>query len=599
MANQFSTLHVKSAVKSHNKFDLSQTHLTTLNFGQIVPLLAEETIAGDKFNVNGKYFSRMAPLAKPTYGQFSFHTVASFVPYHQIADGIDAFMAGNLSWEGEIPDSRYITWRELVLFLVDNSSTVTDASYDFAYTTGTGTFTKKKLTEKGKYILKVLNSLGYNIPQNVDMQTSSDWNTQVGLSHLSALPLLAFFKAYNDFMSQSQRFNLSELTKFLKQVKHNITVSGKYNASSHEITKSGIQLMFDNLLLMYENGYFTSAWRQPNSPLGLVGDMPNPTIAGVPANAYDSVGFDFGDNFVATPLVSGTSATAESRTYIYQRSLDFLKSFDDWVRRNNYSGSRAVQRIYSRFGVKTDDYRSNYAHVISSEIIPVQVGDITSQADTSTAALGDYAGKGILNGGKGFSFEANDYGMLFVFGYYTVSPMYSFGCDRTVLRTSPLDYYNPEFDGLGAEAISYAELQENPRCPSGDTYIGNAVYGFTERYNSYRYGRDKITGEFRKLVSDTADINDATAWNVWHTGRDLSAVRAAGEMLAQSPSMVALSPTRSEYNRMFNVTSGDEDKFYLTAQFNISAVRPMLSLNQVPRLGEGDTVLPKNGNVVN
>ena len=40
----FDVLKVKSAVKTHNKFDLSRTHLTTAEFGQIIPLFVEETV---------------------------------------------------------------------------------------------------------------------------------------------------------------------------------------------------------------------------------------------------------------------------------------------------------------------------------------------------------------------------------------------------------------------------------------------------------------------------------------------------------------------------------------------------------------------------
>lgn len=284
--------------------------------------------------------------------------------------------------------------------------------------------------------------------------------------------------------------------------------------------------------------------------------------------------------------------TAISYNLLSQRALDFLKSFDDWVRRNNYSGSREVQKVYSRFGIKTDDYRSNYAHLIGTDIVPVQVGDVTATAEGANIDLGDYAGKGIVSGGKGFSYDSSDYGMLIVLGWYTVNPMDSYGMDRTVLKTEPLDFYNPEFDGLGANAISYGEIFSNPIPDATDSTTDNSVYGFTERYNEYRFGRDKITGEFRDFHRD-GDMN------CWHTGRLLNDIRSAGNLVAQNAAMNSLSETDSEYNRIFSITDGSVDHFYLTAQFNVSAVRPMLSLNQVPKLGEGDTVVPRNGNTVN
>ena len=115
----FDVLKVKSAVKTHNKFDLSKTHLTTMDFGQIVPLFVEETVPGDKFTINSEYFSRMAPLVKPTYGKFSFKTVSAFVPYYMIAEDSDAWMAGKTTWEGTTPLQRSFTVKSLADFVIN------------------------------------------------------------------------------------------------------------------------------------------------------------------------------------------------------------------------------------------------------------------------------------------------------------------------------------------------------------------------------------------------------------------------------------------------------------------------------------------------
>lgn len=614
MANGFNQLHVKSAVKSHNKFDLSRTHLTTMDFGQIVPLFAEETVPGDKFTVNASYFSRMAPLVKPTYGKFSFRTMTVFVPYYQVAEGIDGFMSGSKTWKGSASASRYMDM-QVILGLFTSSgngyiNTVTatnvasGAWYDITYIDNAGTQRYYALTSKGKFVMKVLNALGYVWHEGIDLQTGSAYmNSGLYNSNLSALPILAFAKAFNDWMSISQRYNFSTLTSILEDIKNDktVTISGSsyYASSSHKITWRVLATLFEALRVCYENDYFTSAWQDPNSPVGSGSTYNGMTVPAL----SDTISNDVISNSFNTGVYSNNTVN------INQRSLDFLKAFDDWVRRNNYSGSRAVQQVFSRFGIKTEDFKSNYAHVIDTDIIPIQVGDVTALAQDFVAAgndnnveLGDYAGKGIMNGNNGFTYQASDYGMLFVFGWYTVSPMMAFGCDRHVLRNDPKDYYNPEFDGLGAEAISVGEVYTNPRIAgvSGDV-LDSAVYGYTERYNSYRYGRDKITGEFRKynLPSTSTYANVGTDQNTWHTGRLLTDVRIAGNLVAQNANMLQLTNTDSEYNRMFSVTSGDVDHFYMTAQFRVTAIRPMLSLNQVPRLGEGDTVLPKNGNEIN
>lgn len=581
----FDKLSIKSAVKDRNKFDLSRSHLTTAQFGQILPLFYEETVPGDKFTIEANFFSRLAPLAKPTYGKFSFKTASFFVPYFQVADDIEAWLAGLQTWEGTTCDSRWITFTDLINFLIDSTiaTSTSSSDYDFAIKNAGGTRVTYEFTNYGKYVIKVLNSLGYSIPQNADFSINGTWISTIGSTKMSALPLLAFFKAYNDWMAQSQRYNSSLLSSIINGIRFNKNTVTGYNNSTRVIGAACLKNMFSMLKLCYENDYFISAWERPNGPIAQTNgpssiDVPGNLIAGI--SVFDSLTNDA----QKVELVPGN-------TNIVQRSLDYLKAFDDWVRRNNYSGSRAVQQIYSRFGIKTDDYRSNYAHLLDTDSTPIQVGDVTSTSETTGASLGDYAGKGIMNSNKRLHVEVSDYGCVFVFGYFTVRPMMSYGSDRAVLRNSPMDYYTPEFDGLGADAISYAEIFQNPLSPATDTYQDNAVYGFTERYNSYRFGRDKITGEFRNYTN----YDDM---NTWHSGRLLEDIRSTGNLIAQNPNVTVLSPIDSEYNRIFSVTTGDEDKFYLTAQFSVDAVRPMKSLNQVPRLGEGNTQVERNGNVV-
>ena len=578
----FDVLKIKSAVKTHNKFDLSKSHLTTMDFGEIVPLYVEETIPGDKFSIDGEYFSRMAPLAKPTYGKFSFKTVSAFVPYHQIAVDADAWFAGKTTWEGVTPVQRWISVMDLTEFILNFCVTGTGATAtntQVTYVDSNGTTQYRIFTPAGKYYVKILNALGYTIPQGINYQTTSNWWTYRG-TKLSAYPLLGFFKIYNDYMSQSQRYNSSYLTYILRCIKYNIAIGSEY-ATTGEIYATGINHMFSELFLNYENDYFTSAWQTANNAISSVENM---TVANIPG--HTNVVTDTTDD---NSLVVGVQA---SSVVIGQRMLDFLKDFDDWVRRNNYSGSRAVQQIYSRFGIKTDDYKSHYAQVITTDEQPIQVGDITSTAyDSSDAGLGSYAGKGIVNCGKNVSVQVSDYGVIIILGYFTVTPMNSFGYDKRVLRNSPLDYYNPEFDGMGADAISVGEVWASPIDSTNPTVNDINIFGFTERYNAYRYGRDVISGEFR-------DYRANGDMNVWHSGRNLATLRSNNQLIAQSSAMNTLPQTNSEYNRIFSYVGANYNHFYLTCRFKVSAIRPMLNLNQVPRLGEGDTTVPRNGNVI-
>ena len=176
----FDVLKVKSAVKTRNKFDLSCSHLTTMDFGEIVPLYSNELVPGDKFDIDANYFARMAPLVKPTYGKFSFKTVAAFVPYHELAYDAEAWLAGKTVFEGMTPKQRNITLASLYSFLADssisitavNNSAATIDNCDWHVIDSSGNDVFRVWTPFGKYVVKILNALGYAIPQGIDLQTT-------------------------------------------------------------------------------------------------------------------------------------------------------------------------------------------------------------------------------------------------------------------------------------------------------------------------------------------------------------------------------------------------------------------------------------------
>lgn len=158
-------------------------------------------------------------------------------------------------------------------------STVANASNSvWTYENASGAPVYNLFTEKGKYYVKILNALGYPMPADFSQQTGSLWMsgqaatpTTPAIGALkdikyNAMPLLAFFKAYNDYMSQSQRYNISALSSLLKSIKHNTAVASQY--SNGHLFEQGINVLFSNLFLNYENDYFTSAWQSANSPIG-------------------------------------------------------------------------------------------------------------------------------------------------------------------------------------------------------------------------------------------------------------------------------------------------------------------------------------------
>lgn len=591
--NGFDVLHIKSAVKNRSHFKWDRHHLTTSDFGQIMIPFNEEMVPSDDYNqIKANSFARCAPLVKPTYGKCDFKTAAFFVPYHQIAEDADAWINGQMDWQGQSPIQRVVTAGAIMSFLSSHSSvveSVDDADFTVVLSSSTLTIEYHSLDALGRYYLKILNSLGYSLPEKVDWRANSQWRSHGMNVKYSAYPLLAFFKAYNDWMSQSQRFNTSALSSVLLNIRQgkDDSVHG-FEAQTGLLNSSCLETLFSSLKLNYDNDYFTSAWQNANTPLQQSSNK-------VPVIPVTSLGFgqpnlaNLTKDFTVVQVQSGAT---QGKTDISALALQFLKSFDNWVRRNNYAGSRDVQQTYARFGIKTDDYRTHYAHLLKTTSSPLVVGDVTATADSVDVPIGDYAGKAIVSDDTVYSYQSSDHGLFIVLAWMSIKPMNAFGIDRKVMRTSPFDYFTPEFDGIGADPISMDEVFINPKIlPSEDSSRGDNVFGFTERYNAYRCGyRDQITGDFRIF----ADMD------VWHFGRDLSLLRKNNQLVAQSDSMNTLPQVNSEYNRIFSVAGSESpDHFYFTFRFDVDCVRPMMNFNEVVGLGVGDTSVPRNGNTLN
>ena len=105
MSSPFKSLHIKSASQSRTYVPINAGHITTFDFGQILPVFQAETIAADAWKLpDCSAFSRMMPLYVPTFGKCDLKLLSFFVPYHQVAEDYEAWRANMSSWDG------YLHW---------------------------------------------------------------------------------------------------------------------------------------------------------------------------------------------------------------------------------------------------------------------------------------------------------------------------------------------------------------------------------------------------------------------------------------------------------------------------------------------------------
>ncbi|QCS36469.1 major capsid protein [Capybara microvirus Cap3_SP_407] len=572
---------IKSAKKARNVFDMSCTHLTTLNIGQIVPIYTQQLIPGDEITIDESYFARLAPLPVPTYGMAELRTAAFFCPYHNVSKYADTFLSGEKYYNGTVASLPAMSQLTIDLLFVDNPSQMyvqdaTEASCDFAVKTSSG-FLYSKLKPYGKYVYKILRSLGYAVSPNL----SNDGNNQPyqtqAAKQLNPLPLLTFFRCYNDFMSRSLKYSVSPLSTFIESLR---------SGSTNLIDYQHLHLAFSSIYLTYDESLFTSAWQNISQPY-------NSSLQEVsPFTKLNSITGGF-DSAVYSGQYGQFFSTVDSSVShsISERSLRYITAFAEYIRRNNYSGSKYVDILLSRFGIKVSDYDEQFAKCLGTRSFPLTIGDITNTAavseDNVGQFLGSYAGKGILSGQGGYAFQSKDYGSFIILAWIAPKVTYYQGVDREVLKREVSDFYTPEYDGQGMTPITFWELGRRPDKKFSTTVDPYQVFGFSERYYEMRNPINRITGDFSLLGTNAS-------YDSWHYGRDMTTIYDSQEV-AQGDNVTQYNPSSKEWNRIFVDTNVDVDHFFVNSSFKVTMMRNIMNNNQVTMLGEGETKIEKNG----
>lgn len=558
-------IHIQSAVQQNgglSRVNLSHHVLASAKIGQILPIFHRECVPGDKFRVQSSEFSRFEKLAVPSYVTLNYRTMSVFVPYHQVMDGAESFFSNQQYFKGKTNSLPLIKAANLVAFLTDNEVSTLDPEAvrpDFWFSNNPRTF-----TALGRYCAKVLRLLGYGWYSAVDPKTGE----RIGSDNLAAidqnaLPLLSFCHAYNCYLSYSVEYNISALSTLLENLKR---------APSTAISATYLKTLLFNILLTYEESFFSMCWKKPfgiteSTPYGF--KQLDTTL-----NADDVENATYDATYGATPL-------GGAETVFSAQQIRLILKADDYFRRTNFCGSKDIEQIFSRFGVRIDDYKTRYPYFLNESERSVRVGDVTSTSTTNDE-LGAYAGKAISDGDSAFNFDCKDYGMLFTFAWFSPKPIYYQGLDKEVLRLQPFDFYTPEFDQGFADAVKKGELS----CAAGSL---NQDFGFHRLYAQYLVARDYIVGDFTRYAGFAA----------WHFGRE--DVRT---LTAQSDNLIYMSNAGTEFERIFNITEPelqdtDVDTIYMVVNNAVSASRPMKDFSGKASLGEGDLDVPELGSQMN
>lgn len=582
MASFLDKLKIKTAVDNRTKLDLGCDHISTANWMQYNVAYNKELVPREKIDVNMETFVRMLPLTRPTFGRAHINNRAFFVPYRAIWDGWTDFITDTLHYNGtntpsigsNVPSMTEVSLTNLfinesTLFTHVTSSEI-PAVFDVAWYSSTEqTYHYGNFTARGRQVYKILLSLGYG------------WNwTDDSVIRFSALPLLAIAKVYCDWYYPTQYLDNIVYANVQK-------ILTRHDANGYTLSGSDLVQIFNLLIyVMYDTDYFTSSWNNPSGPSNnnysttMLQDVrkvtsTSGTVNSVIGYAGNVSSATTGQNSAdGTPVISRIGSTGFPGISDYL--LTALKSLTDYMKRHQLVGARALDRYLARFGVSLDSEKSNRSLYLGNYKVPIQIGDIMSTANSDGIGLGDYAGKGVGYGQGHFDFETEEFGQFIIISTIIPAQGYYQGVDRNVLHINKLDYFTPEFDNLGVQAISQAELYIMPDGknsthdminPNSNSF--NEVFGWTPRYAEYKVAKDRVTGDFR-----VANLN--VGEDSWYLMRDVSTFY--DDNAAVNGVVFQQGRDWEQYNRIFQNVSNKADAFKVIYHFEIASYSPMKAL---------------------
>lgn len=565
----FDKLKLPLAKSKKSKFNLRNHVIATGEMGQLFPIRQIEVVPDDDFTIDVEMFSRTAPLVVPTFGSVKFTTRAFYVPSRLLYPYWNEFITGkNIYVDGEpyTPEIPFIYGYELADFFIDTnfglSEYVSTGSYDFSLRDRENIVKHFVFTNKGRYWLKVFHSLGYKF------NFVSNYGTDVHKNEVkySLLPLLSFLRVYMDYYLPSQFLETSRITQYFNQLR------GVYDRIWFV---TGLWQAITDIQLAYDNDYFTSAWR---CPLSLMANSKEDTFINITDKGQQYENRAVSDNYAVVGATYSEKFNGESTNF----AISLAQKLANYIIRNNYAGSRAVEQILARFGVRVPDMDIQRCIHFGTSQSNLEIMDVTNTAESEYAKLGSYGAKAIgFDNGNKMHIHCKEHGFIILMASIMPETSMGFqGFDRNLMHLDKFDFFTPEFDRSIMQPIYSGELlcnfMDSNTDDSNITYSDyeshNAkptdIFGFVPYGTEYKVAHDNVIGDF----------------NIPHLGQELDCYHLFREIIpdtniiAQNQNLIYFNS--DQYNRIFNVTDQNEDHFYMIYRIKVTAERPMMSISE-------------------
>lgn len=433
-----------SALKpGRSVFDLSYSKKFTCDMGQLIPVMCDEAVPGDVFEIGNELVVRFMPLVAPILHEISVTVHYFFVPYRLLWDEWEDFITGG--------------------------------------TDGNNASVLPRWTPTNYALNSLWDYLGF----------------PVGVVPAGCLPLTfpraAYNFIYNEFyrdqnlIAEIALTNESILARAWEKDYFTSALPWQQRGTAPALPISGTTHAVwpaDITGLLYMTGDANKLEGNRTSPQPAISVQNGLTATVTNQDLYARI---------LKATMDNNSIDLSSATTFNAADLRLVFQIQKWMERNARSGARYTEFLRAHFGVSPRDERLQRPEYIGGSKSPVIISEVLQTSETATTPQGNLAGHGLAVSRSYVSkYRVKEYGLIMGIMSVMPKPVYFQGIDRQWLRRTRFDFYSPEFANLSEQAVERGEIY----CTGTDSE-NRTVFGFQGRYDEMRFKRNMVVGEMR------------------------------------------------------------------------------------------------------